>query len=548
MSADSLGAALSNPVFLVYILAFGGAAVACFASVGRARRIESDETRRGLVWLLVLSGVWASAHVAFLVVPTTEIKYGFYLAGLVVGLATVGPWLYFCSAYTGRSLHRQPTLRRLAAGLFLAVVAIKLTNPLHGLYFTAEFATTPFPHLAIKHTIVHWLVMAASYALAVVGYFMFLEMFWQVGHDTTPLVVLIGVTGLPAVFDIAGRLSPRLVDFTYGPLGVAAFAVGLLFVYLGDFQSIRLAGQQDDSTIVLDDEGRVRDYNRSAEEVFRELDVGETIETLVPDLAEYVDAPDEEPVITLERRGALRYYQLTTNPFSTDQSRMGAVITLTDITDREQYRRELERQNERLENFASVLSHDLRNPLNVAQARIDLAGEEFDSEHLDSARDALDRMETLITDILALARQGQSISETTEISLATVAEDAWSVVDTQEATLVGEATLRFEADEERLQQLLENLFRNAIEHGGSDVTVTVGAIDGRGFYVADDGPGIPEEDREDVLESGYTTSQDGTGFGLAIVSEIAEAHGWSVEVTESGAGGARFEITGVTAA
>jgi len=80
------------------------------------------------------------------------------------------------------------------------------------------------------------------------------------------------------------------------------------------------------------------------------------------------------------------------------------------------------------------------------------------------------------------------------------------------------------------------------------VTVTVGAIDGRGFYVADDGPGIPEEDREDVLESGYTTSQDGTGFGLAIVSEIAEAHGWSVEVTESGAGGARFEITGVTAA
>jgi PAS domain S-box-containing protein len=548
MSADSLGAALSNPVFLVYILAFGGAAVACFASVGRARRIESDETRRGLVWLLVLSGVWASAHVAFLVVPTTEIKYGFYLAGLVVGLATVGPWLYFCSAYTGRSLHRQPTLRRLAAGLFLAVVAIKLTNPLHGLYFTAEFATTPFPHLAIKHTIVHWLVMAASYALAVVGYFMFLEMFWQVGHDTTPLVVLIGVTGLPAVFDIAGRLSPRLVDFTYGPLGVAAFAVGLLFVYLGDFQSIRLAGQQDDSTIVLDDEGRVRDYNRSAEEVFRELDVGETIETLVPDLAECVDAPDEEPVITLERRGALRYYQLTTNPFSTDQSRMGAVITLTDITDREQYRRELERQNERLENFASVLSHDLRNPLNVAQARIDLAGEEFDSEHLDSARDALDRMETLITDVLALARQGQSISETTEISLATVAEDAWSVVDTQEATLVGEATLRFEADEERLQQLLENLFRNAIEHGGSDVTVTVGAIDGRGFYVADDGPGIPEEDREDVLESGYTTSQDGTGFGLAIVSEIAEAHGWSVEVTESGAGGARFEITGVTAA
>ncbi len=539
--------AFGNPVFLVYVLAFGGAAVACFASVARARRIDSDDTRRGLVSLLVLSGSWASAHVAFLVAPTTGLKYAFYLVGLVVGLAAVGPWLYFCSAYTGRSLHRSPTLRRLAVGLFLAIVAVKLTNPFHGLYFTAEMLTTPFPHLAINHTVFHWVVMGLSYALAIVGYFMLLELFWQVGHETTPLVILLGITGLPAAFDIAGRSIPALIDFTYEPLGVAAFSVGLLFVYLEDFRTIRLTSQQDDPTIVLDDEDRVRDYNRAAEEVFGELTVGEAIETVVPDLAGFLDRPDDEAVIALERIGGLRYYQLSTNPFSTDETRLGVVITLTDITDREQYRRELERQNERLEQFASVVSHDLRNPLNVAQGRLELAQEEVDNENLESVRNALDRMAALIEDVLALARQGDSISETTEVSLSATAEAAWSVVEAGEASLDIAGDIRFAADEDRLQQLLENLFRNAIEHGGSDVTVTVGAIDGRGFYVEDDGAGIPEEDRDSVFESGFTTSQDGTGFGLAIVSEIVGAHGWTAEVTEGADGGARFEITGVTA-
>jgi signal transduction histidine kinase len=76
------------------------------------------------------------------------------------------------------------------------------------------------------------------------------------------------------------------------------------------------------------------------------------------------------------------------------------------------------------------------------------------------------------------------------------------------------------------------------------VTVTVGDLDG-GFYVADDGPGIPPDERDDIFDAGYSTSVEGTGFGLNIVQRIADAHDWSVDVTESQSGGARFEITGV---
>ena len=210
---------------------------------------------------------------------------------------------------------------------------------------------------------------------------------------------------------------------------------------------------------------------------------------------------------------------------------------------------ELERQNRRLEEFANVVSHDLRNPLSIAEGNLDLARETGEAEFFDGVEAAHDRMRELIDDLLALARQGRSIGETQPVRVADVARDAWSNVETGDLDLAVEVDSVVPADRERLCQLLENLFRNAVEHGrpdgghGDGVRVTVGSLDdAEGFYVADNGPGIPVEERERVLESGYSTAEEATGFGLPIVSTIAEADGWSVEVGESESCGARFDI------
>ncbi len=207
---------------------------------------------------------------------------------------------------------------------------------------------------------------------------------------------------------------------------------------------------------------------------------------------------------------------------------------------------ELERQNERLEEFASVVSHDLRNPLQVAQGRLGLARRNTDDPNLDDVATALDRAEALIDDLLTLARQGESVDELSPVSIDRTVTACWQNIATAEATLSAETDLTIMADQARLQQLLENLIGNAADHGGETATVTVDALaDGEGFYVADDGPGIPEEERDQVFESGYSTADDGTGFGLHIVEEIVAAHGWSIALTDSTAGGARFEIGGV---
>ncbi|WP_237561258.1 PAS domain-containing protein [Halostella pelagica] len=205
---------------------------------------------------------------------------------------------------------------------------------------------------------------------------------------------------------------------------------------------------------------------------------------------------------------------------------------------------ELHRQNERLDQFASVVAHDLRNPLSVAMGFLELAKETGNADHFEEAASAHDRIEQLIEDLLTLARGETTIEDAEEVNLDSIITEAWGYVDTDEATLtVTDEVPTVTGDAGRLTQLFENLFRNAVEHGGSDVTVTVGRLaDDNGFYFEDDGSGIPSERRDKVFKHGVTSSEGGTGFGLSIVADIAKAHGWAVSVTDGTDGGARFEF------
>jgi PAS domain S-box-containing protein len=237
-------------------------------------------------------------------------------------------------------------------------------------------------------------------------------------------------------------------------------------------------------------------------------------------------------------------YEFTGRRLTAAETDMAGLVGVgRDVQERERRQRDLEQKNERLDEFTGIISHDLRSPLSVASGRIDLAKEECDSEHLAHATSALERSQALIDDLLILAQEGDR-DAVESVALSDVIEACWRTVETEDATLVVDVDRRIRADRSRLQQALANLVRNAVEHGEEDVTVTFGEMED-GFYVADDGRGIPEEERERVFEPGYSTAADGTGFGLSIVEQIIEQHGCEIRVAESDAGGARFEITGV---
>ncbi|MFC6974121.1 ATP-binding protein [Halomicroarcula sp. GCM10025709] len=255
--------------------------------------------------------------------------------------------------------------------------------------------------------------------------------------------------------------------------------------------------------------------------------------------------------------------------------------------ERERQRREqaLTRERNRMADFANFVSHDLRNPLSVATGHLDLIEAEYDGdpEHVRKVESALERMDALIEDVLTLARSGDRVVEASPVDAESTARTAWAGVDTEAETLEIVDSFTLDGDENRLRQLFENLFRNAVEHGstgnrtesddsvehgstdsrpeaddsvertdvedgdGRDgVTVRVGPLsDDSGFFVADDGSGIPADERDQVFEKGYTTATEGTGLGLRIVREIAKAHSGNVSVTESDDGGARFDVSGI---
>ncbi|RDZ63836.1 hybrid sensor histidine kinase/response regulator [Haloferax sp. Atlit-12N] len=314
-----------------------------------------------------------------------------------------------------------------------------------------------------------------------------------------------------------------------------------------------------DLVIVHDDGGTIQDVNqRVCEELgYSEAElVGKTVWDLdpssEPDRARefWTELPTNKPH---RFEGELEQRDGTTFPTEIHLIQLNVegenmfVAMIRDISKQKEREAELVEQNERLDRFASVVSHDLRNPLQVAMGRLEMLQDDCDSDHLDDIDRALDRMDDLISDLLVLAHQGDDAMEVEPVGLADLARACWQNVVTDGATLTVETDAVVDADRDQLQQLLENLFRNAVEHssddgdGNGDVTVTISETDD-GFAIEDDGPGIPEDDHDTVFEAGYTTSSEGTGFGLNIVSQVAAAHGWTVTVSEGAEGGARFDF------
>jgi len=319
----------------------------------------------------------------------------------------------------------------------------------------------------------------------------------------------------------------------------------------------------EDGIYVFDDQGRFKFVNQRVTDVsgirHRDwvdepvsilADLGTLTEREVAAVEDGIDAVargETEQVsieLTPDLPRGIEVLDLRLTPLRTDAGDDRVIGFTRDVTERHRREQELESTNERLEEFAGVISHDLRNPLNVAEGQLELACDECESDHLDAVRDAHQRMSRLIGDMLGLTRGGESATGTEEVVLADVVDVCWQNVETEAATLINETTRTVRANRSRLQQLLENLIRNAVDHGGASITVTVGDLS-NGFYVADDGPGIPVGEREAVFEAGYSTAAEGTGFGLAIVQDIADAYDWTIDVVDSETGGARFEISGL---
>ncbi len=324
------------------------------------------------------------------------------------------------------------------------------------------------------------------------------------------------------------------------------------------------------STLVVDERARIMSADAGCEQLFAcDVDqlVGAQLSTFVhtddyETVTNCIDGQEESKTLeTLEFRvetatGEWRIFEALVGdlPERSDAT----LLSLTDLTDEKQASLELEEKAERLEQFAKMVSHDIRTPLQVAQGHLLQAETTGREDSFEKVKRSHERIEEIVSDVLDLARQGDSVGEVKSVSLAEVARNAWELTETAEMELEIRDDRQIETEPKRLQQLFENLFSNVLRHAGPTSTVVVGPLDPMatstrteaelpsGFFVSDDGPGIPDEEKSTVLEPGFSTDADGTGFGLAIVEQIADVYHWRIEIKDSYIGGTRFEFVEIS--
>ncbi|MFB6142423.1 MAG: histidine kinase N-terminal 7TM domain-containing protein [Halorientalis sp.] len=518
-----------------------------------------------LAALLLSAAAWSAGMIAILLFESLAVFWAALVFVTAAGTVSVTCWFLFAIEFTDSwPLSRRTTVGLLAVEPVAAVAVTVLSRGTDFVYAVDPTAQAGLPALAVSLGPGYVAHVLYSYAIFGFGVALVLRLFTESRSIFRRQAAALLVAALPPFVShllfFAGVVS---IDVT--PIGYAMTGVVLLFATerTGFMDVTPVARDEvvrtiDEAVFVLDDDDRLVDVNPTGAALLdtdqSEL-IGHTLEEVLDHLPGFrreferiVESGGGE--MTVSADGALRDIDVQMSELrDREGSPVGRVFVARDVTDQKRRERELERKNEQLDRFASVVSHDLRNPLSVASGRAELALETGDLSHVEDVLDSLDRMESIIDDILTLAREGQTIDERHDVDLGEIAGEAWAHVDAPEATVRLETDLTVSADPDRLQRLFENLFRNAVEHGGASVTVTVGDDRDQGaFYVADDGPGIPADERETVLEHGYTTHEDGTGFGLAIVASIARAHGWDVAITESGSGGARIEVLNVAPA
>jgi PAS domain S-box-containing protein len=499
------------------------------------------------------------------------------LAG--VNLCTTA-FFVFTLEYTGREeFITRKTLTLLSIEPLFVQCAV-WTNEWHRLFFE-EIPRRPETFRTIDYVFgpAFWVHAIYSYLLIAASIVLLLLMLYR--RETTYRVQSVAVaitTFVPLVANFISVADILAVNLSLSPpaFAISGTALGIA-ILRADLTNVTplahstVLANISDGVVVLDEENRVLELNPMARRILAidRSPVGEHASELLseyPDIwAHFADRQEGHEEVDVKTPEGRRSFHVRISPLEDGRGRrVGRLFVFHDITRQKRRERELEQQNEQLDQFASLVSHDLRNPLSISDGYVELAKEADDMEAVDAHLEKIDganqRMRELIDDVLTLARQGRTVEDTIDVELELVAHAAWQNVDTHDGELVVERNCTFRADEDRLLRVFENLFRNSIDHGDETVTITVGVMTGtgdlplgatrsqaRGLYVADDGPGIPEEHRDSIFEDGFTTAQDGTGLGLSIVSTIVEAHGWEIQATESETGGARFELHGMEA-
>ena len=538
---------------------FGLSGAVCFAAVIHGSRLRNDDARRGLRWLLVLVGVWGLLQAGVLLAGREPTAVALYVLALIVGFATPFAWLYFASAYAGRDYHRRPAYRRAGLGVYVAVVAAKLTNPVHGRYFAASFRTEPVRRLLVDEGALYWGSLALAYALSLVGFYLLYRLFQESERSSWTLAGLFAATGLAVVPNAVSQVAPSLLPpLSYEPLGVAVFAVGIVYLVEDTFLAVERTATRSfvertaGGVLVLDVDGRLRDHNERAAELFPSIAAGAShVEEISSSVADAYREERPTLVDVDDSAGEALTYCVTSEPLSVGGEPFGWALLVQDVTHVERQRERLERHEEQLGDMAGAIAHELRNSVAVADGYLADAAERLDdgdaegaAESVAVARRRVGRIGGVVEDLHTLVPHARDFGEPSLVDFEAAVADAESAADADVAVTV-DGSGRVLATPTRLKQVFKNALAFAAFNGATAVTLS---LTDDGFAVADDGRFAAVDGEDAALFFEYESAEPSAEAGMSLpnVRALARVEGWTVEPDLGYEDGVRYVVRGAT--
>ncbi|MFX0114991.1 MAG: PAS domain S-box protein, partial [Candidatus Hodarchaeota archaeon] len=209
----------------------------------------------------------------------------------------------------------------------------------------------------------------------------------------------------------------------------------------------------------------------------------------------------------------------------------GKVLVIAkDITERKRDEEKFTRQRMELSEFAHAMAHDLRNRLNNIQGYASLIQKRNDPSYAAKIKDLVFNINELLSHSLTLAEAGLIAEKSSQLDLTEVICSVAEEVIPENITFEYDFLPLVTGDREKLSQIFQNLFENAVTHG-NPTKIEVRRSDseeGISIMIANDGKLIPKELHSKIFERGFSTKEGGSGMGLAIITRVVEAHGWHI--------------------
>lgn len=520
---------------LLFSLALLSAVVSLVVALFAWRNRETASAISLSVLMLAVAN-WSLAEGFMILTPNHSLKLLFLRWAFVTVVLIPVLWLYFAFEYTGRRL---PDTHFLAL-LVLPLVSIALiwTNELHGYFWSNVEVGASAMTVSTSYGPWFWVHSIYSYVLLAVGTFLIFQMLLLSDHvyrgQTAALLVAVLAPWLGNAAYLMGFTgSIDVTPFTFTVSGVVLF--GALFRYkllnvvpiAREVARDEIIENLEDPVLVLDRQDRVADVNPAGRELIggpTSTIIGHRLGDLLPELAEVVEGDVGE--VSLRNGDVTRYYDVGVLPLYRGQGLFaGRVVSLRDITGRR-------KREQRLDVLNRVLRHDLRNNMNIIHGYAELIHR--------NPEEADERVEDIMERAVELIDMSNEIRKIEDmLDKGGGSKEPVDVIRVVEHTLrragrdYPDVDIGFTAPDEAhvqanelLESAVQNLVENAVEHNDAEspeVNVKVEKTDRYvELEVSDNGPGIPGEEREVLLEGEETQLRHTSGIGLWFVNWVVD--------------------------